>query len=57
MRGERISKTEGYEIERKHNPKLTNNAKMLRKNMTKEERHLGMIFCAHILFVFYGKKL
>ena len=27
---------EGY-MERKHNPELTNNAKALRKNMTKEE--------------------
>ncbi len=27
-------------MERKHNPKLTDNAKTLRKNMTKEERHL-----------------
>ena len=26
--------------ERKHNPSLTENAKNLRKNMTKEERHL-----------------
>lgn len=28
----------------KHNPKLTNNAKTLRKNMTKEERHLWYDF-------------
>ncbi len=27
-------------MERKHNTKLTENAKTLRKNMTKEERHL-----------------
>ena len=29
---------------RKHNPSLTANAKMLRKNMTKEERHLWYDF-------------
>ena len=38
------AKTEGYEIERKHNAKLTENAKYLRKNMTKEERHLWYDF-------------
>ena len=27
-------------MQRKHNPKLTSNARSLRKNMTKEERHL-----------------
>lgn len=27
-------------MQRKHNPKLTSNARTLRKNMTKEERHL-----------------
>ncbi len=31
-------------MERKHNAKLTENAKSLRKNMTKEERHLGYDF-------------
>ena len=31
-------------MERKHNPQLTNNAKFLRKNMTKEERHLWYDF-------------
>ena len=36
--------TEGYITERKHNTKLTDNAKMLRKNMTKEERHLWYDF-------------
>ena len=38
------AKTEGYKIERKHNTKLTANAKALRKNMTKEERHLWYDF-------------
>ena len=37
-------KTEGYCTERKHNAKLTENAKLLRKNMTKEERHLWYDF-------------
>ena len=31
-------------MERKHNPVLTKNAKELRKNMTKEERHLWYDF-------------
>ena len=31
-------------MERKHNTKLTDNAKVLRKNMTKEERHLWYDF-------------
>ena len=36
--------TEGYKTERKHNVNLTANAKALRKNMTKEERHLWYDF-------------
>lgn len=31
-------------MDRKHNPRLTQNAKMLRKNMTPEERHLWYEF-------------
>ena len=31
-------------MERKHNPKLTENAKELRKNMTKEEKHIWYDF-------------
>ena len=31
-------------MERKHNTELTTNARMLRKNMTKEERHLWYDF-------------
>ena len=31
-------------MDRKHNPRLTANAKTLRKNMTKEERHLWYDF-------------
>jgi very-short-patch-repair endonuclease len=38
------AKSEGYGTERKHNTKLTENAKSLRKNMTKEERHLWYDF-------------
>ena len=34
----------GINTERKHNTKLTNNAKALRKNMTKEEHHLWYDF-------------
>ena len=34
---------EGY-MERKHNTELTTNARALRKNMTKEERHLWYDF-------------
>ena len=43
-RGEGIKKTEGFSTERKHNTKLTENAKSLRKSMTKEERHLWYDF-------------
>ena len=38
------AKTEGFKTERKHNTKLTAKAKALRKNMTKEERHLWYDF-------------
>ena len=38
------AKTEGYYTERKHNTKLTENARVLRQNMTKEERHLWYDF-------------
>ena len=40
-------------MERKHNPKLTQNAKTLRKNMTKEEKHLWYDFLRmhHIRFL------
>ena len=41
---EGFKKAEGYSTERKHNTKLTENAKSLRKNMTKEERHLWYDF-------------
>ena len=40
-------------IERKHNPNLTTNARTLRKNMTKEERHLWYDFLRgyHVRFL------
>ena len=38
------AKPEGYRMERKHNSFLTENAKKLRKNMTKEECHLWYDF-------------
>ena len=34
----------GFILERKHNTELTTNAKALRKNMTKEEKHLWFDF-------------
>ena len=34
----------GFDMGRKHNPDLTSNARTLRKNMTKEERHLWYDF-------------
>ena len=34
----------GFNVDRKHNTDLTMNAKALRKNMTKEERHLWYDF-------------
>ncbi len=39
-----MAKTEGCGTERKHNTSLTDRAKILRKNMTKEERHLWYDF-------------
>ena len=35
---------EGFCVNYKHNPKLTENARSLRKNMTKEEKHLWYDF-------------
>ena len=40
----RCNRDGGIHTERKHNSKLTNNAKVLRKNMTREERHLWYDF-------------
>ena len=34
----------GFNMDRKHNTDLTSNARTLRKNMTKEERHLWYDF-------------
>ena len=44
MGGKTVGFDGGIHTERKHNSKLTNNAKVLRKNMTKEERHLWYDF-------------
>ena len=43
-------------MQRKHNKDIVPTAKMLRKNMTKEENHLGMIFCALIPSAFLVKR-
>lgn len=41
----------------KHNPKLTENAKSLRKNMTKEERHLWYDFLKNYNIRFLRQKV
>ena len=41
----------------KHNPKLTENAKALRKNMTKEERHLWYDFLRNYPVRFLRQKV
>ena len=43
-------------MQRKHNKDIVPTAKMLRKNMTKEENIFGMIFCAPILSAFLVKR-
>ncbi|MBQ8783774.1 MAG: endonuclease domain-containing protein [Clostridia bacterium] len=44
-------------MNRKHNPKLTENAKILRKNMTKEERHLWYDFLRNYPVRFLRQKV
>ena len=44
-------------MERKHSTKLTNNARMLRKNMTKEERHLWYDFLKNYPIRFLRQKV
>ena len=44
-------------MERKHNPALTANAKMLRKNMTKEERHLWYDFLKGLPVMVHRQKV
>ena len=44
-------------MERKHNPALTANAKCLRKNMTKEERHLWYDFLRNYPVHFLRQKV
>ena len=51
------AKTEGFKTERKHNTKLTANAKALRKNMTKEERHLWYDFLRSYTIRFLRQKV
>ena len=43
-------------MQRKHNKEIVPLAKMLRKNMTKEEKHLWYDFCVDIRFVFLVKR-
>lgn len=43
-------------MERKHNSALTKNARTLRKEMTKEERHLWYDFLRNYPVRFYGKR-
>ena len=44
-------------MERKHNPSLTANAKTLRRNMTKEERHLWYDFLRNYRVRFLRQKV
>ena len=44
-------------MNRKHNPSLTANAKVLRKNMTKEERHLWYDFLKNYPVRFLRQKV
>ena len=44
-------------MDRKHNPDLTENAKKLRKNMTKEERHLWYDFLRNYPVRFLRQKV
>ena len=44
-------------MDRKHNPSLTANAKALRKNMTKEERHLWYDFLRNYPIRFLRQKV
>ncbi len=44
-------------MDRKHNKDLTSNAKMLRKNMTKEERHLWYDFLKNYPVRFLRQKV
>ena len=44
-------------MERKHNPKLTANARKLRKEMTKEERHLWYDFLKELPVTIHRQKI
>ena len=43
-------------MQRKHNKDIVPTAKMLRKNMTKEEKHLWYDFFAHLSRPFFTSK-
>ena len=51
------SEAEGYNMKRKHNASLTNNARLLRKNMTKEEKHLWYDFLSKYPIRFLRQKV
>ncbi len=44
-------------MDRKHNPNLTSNARTLRKNMTKEERHLWYDFLKSLPIMVHRQKV
>ena len=44
-------------MDRKHNTNLTTNARMLRKNMTKEEKHLWYVFLKNYPVRFLRQKV
>ena len=44
-------------MNRMHNPKLSENAKALRKNMTKEERHLWYDFLRELPVMVHRQKV
>lgn len=52
-----IYKNTGDNMERRHNPNLTENARNLRKNMTKEERHLWYDFLKNYPVRFLRQKV
>ena len=51
------SMVEGFILNYKHNPQLTERAKALRKNMTKEERHLWYDFLRNFPVRFIRQKV
>ena len=55
--GEVARRAGGVAMEYKQNPKLVSNARNLRKNMTKEERHLWYDFLKDYPVRFYRQKI